>query len=236
MRAGVILMGSIVPLAATHATVTPCSEPGERALTARRFDDAARAFEAAAQRAECRPERERLLFNAAYALHEVARRAQDDTWCRARDAYRPLRSASDADIAGAAAEGAELAGQHCGAFEAGRRRGTAEAPSPWWLTGSGIGALAVGGVMLGFGVEAWQEAGALRAELDEGDGTVDEVNRLKRREGGATAFLIGGGALVAVGATLLVAGLVAGDADEPSSPGARLQVGPSGASLTVHFE
>lgn len=110
--------------------------------------------------------------------------------------------------------------------------------SHWWLTGSGIGLLAAGGVMLGFGVDAWQEASQLESEL-AGSGSDEshtaKERRLLERESGSKGLLVGGGVLIAAGATLLIAGLVSADAQEPSSP-AQLSLSPGGAVFTLRFE
>lgn len=218
------------------ATPTPCAAPGETAMSEGRYRDAAVKFEAAAALPQCDVERERLLFNAAFALHEHGRKTHDATWCEARNAYAALTAGKDAEITAAAAEGAQITGQSCAIFDQGRRQGAMEGPSHWWLTGSGIALLTASGVMLGFGGAAYLTASALDDNLRrEPASDPDLAIRQRRAEGGATALLASGGVLALAGVVVLVAGIGLRPDGKPHEPAAQIEGSPGGAQLRVRF-
>ncbi|MEZ4435021.1 MAG: hypothetical protein R3F65_21660 [bacterium] len=111
-----------------------------------------------------------------------------------------------------------------------------EAMSHWWFTGPGLGLLAVGGVMLGLGINAHLTASDLADELEfEGTNDPDEAAEQRWNEGASIGWIAGGGVLIAVGIAGVVTGLViAGDA-EAGEPGVAVSAGPGGAAVTVSF-
>ncbi|MCB9542503.1 MAG: hypothetical protein H6703_08655 [Myxococcales bacterium] len=106
----------------------------------------------------------------------------------------------------------------------------------WWFTGPGLGLLAVGGVMLGLGIDAHLTASDLADELEfEATNDPDEAAEQRWNEGASIGWLTGGGVLIAVGIAGVVTGLViAGDA-EAGEPGVAVSAGPGGAAVTVSF-
>lgn len=218
------------------ATPTPCAAPGETAMSQRRYRSAAVAFEAAAALPQCETERERLRFNAAFALHEHARETHDATWCEARNAYAMLAAAKDTEIFSAAAEGEQVTEQSCAIFDRGRRQGVKEGPSHWWLTGTGLALLGASGLMIGFGVDAYATASTLDDDLrNEPASDPDRALRQRRAEGGATALLAGGGVLATASIVVLLASIGLRADGKVREPSARIEAGLGGAQLRVRF-
>lgn len=233
-----ILLSTSASTAAYASPATPCTARGEEAMNAGRYQAAASAFQEAAANPECLTEKDRLYFNAAFALHEQAREARDSTWCAARDAYALLADAGDPEVKEAAADGARLTGQTCEVWQHGRQMalddpevGGAEIHQQWlYLAGGGLALLGL--VFVGLGASAQWEADGLR---EQGTLTRDEAIEERQLEGRSSAY--GVNAVVLLTAGLLTAGsgyiwaLV--DDEQREVEGARMEVGASVGGLIL---
>lgn len=104
------------------------------------------------------------------------------------------------------------------------------APSHWWFTGAGIGLMAAGGVLTGFGVQAQRTYDRLADPQ-----TQAEARDHLRADGARVGLFAGGGTLLATGAVALLVGLhLAGSEPGPHREPA-IGVGPSGVELTLRF-
>lgn len=233
------------------AAIGDCLRPAGEARTA---GDPARAIElctAALADPACADARTHLEMLCARSHHDLARKRGGDAWCAARDAYAPLRESPNPAFAAAAREAYAETDAAC--------RGDVpdpdgqcppcdqpacpacpalEAPPPkhWWFTGPGIGLIAVGGALLGLGIDAHLTANALADDLDDRTATVPNTAIEQRQSEGARLGLLTGGAVVtAVGLAALTTGLVLALGSDEDAPTARILPGPGGAALGVRF-
>lgn len=200
-----------------------CAAPGDVAMREKRFRDAAREFDVAARDPSCVSERERLVFNSAFALHQLARESRDVRWCTARDAYLRLSDAEDAEIRAAASNGAQLAGETCDVFSRGRREGLNDPVThQWWLYRAGGGLAFLGVILLVSGSH----------DLNDTDPEI---------RGKAKGLMVSGGALVGGGLATAAVGWVWSlwqddqQADFPAKGAAGLTITSRGFSLSGTF-
>lgn len=224
-----LMVLAMAPPIAAHAAPTPCGAPGESALERGSYPEAVLEFEAAARDPACAQERERLLFNAAFALHEHSRKARDGTWCEARDAYRLLATAVDAELRAAATDGAELSSQTCDVYEKGRRMAATPPPAidhslPVAFIASG-GGLALAGLTLGgLSLAAQSEADelGLRLRRRPDAAAIADAHAERRAEGRASAYETGAIWLTGTGIVVAAVGvfwlLLDSDSDRTIAP------------------
>lgn len=248
LRGTMLCLGLIALSLPATGRAADCLGPASAAFRAKRFDAVIEAIEAVRTSSDCQPLRLDLAMLRALALYRIAEGRGGAAWCEARDAYAPLRGVDDPDYARTAIESFHRAQRGCDGepVPPARERPTPEVPTarpateaggldPHWLIGGGAGGLAVGGVLLAFGiVDALDAREMADAMSEESLSAPSRAAAQLRAEGRSIGLFIGGAAAMTLGAAALIGGVWA--AGEPPSAGSiRLDAGPAGVRLSGAF-
>lgn len=218
-------------LAPAAASAAPdCFDAGLAALDARRFADAAAAFEAATRRPDCAADAVDLEFNRGFALQRLAAGGEADAACQAVAAYRRVVAATtDPDLARTARDRISKLQPTCAP--------PVEDRGLSWPVRSAIaaGAVAVAtGVVYGLALHADGERAEARedyvARRRAGDAAGAEAARARFTDARDRTDAMGYTAYVGLGLTVALSGLAIGGFIA-TGDGPTVAVGPRGLSV-----
>lgn len=219
-------------LPATATAAPDCFDAGLAALDARRFAQAAAAFEAATRRPACAADAVDLKFNMGFALQQLAGEGDDQAACGAIDAYREVLAATpDPDLARTARGRIAALSPRCAPPDEG----------PGWPLRAAIaaGAIAVAtGVAYGLALQADGEREDAKADYvalrRAGDDAGSRAAKARFEDARDRTDAMGYTAYVGLGLTVALTGLAIGGY-LVTSDGPSVAVGPGGFVLRGRF-
>ncbi|MCA9538702.1 MAG: hypothetical protein KC620_07420 [Myxococcales bacterium] len=232
---------ALAPVASAHAI--DCYAVGNQALDAKRFADAVRAFDTAAELKECQASRGGLLYNKAVALQRLVEAGGgSELACEAAATYRTVIGLEPTSrTAKASSEALAEVEPLCNPPAV--PPAVVETPPPpapdhtieWALTTSAAGALALGGALLGLALDSQSDRDAAdRRHLAAAPGSAEDqaaLDDFADASDRTDAYGISGYAIGGIGVALAVSALVTWIVDDEPASAVSLQ--PSAGGMTM---